>query len=264
MRSQIRSRVMAHRGDSARFAENTRAAYVAAVQAGADGIECDVHFTRDRQLVCLHDPTVDRTSDGHGPVEQHTLAELRALDWSSWHPGDVATLPSSASGPQILTLPELIELLLAELDGEARPFDLAIETKHPSPFGHLVEDEVVRILDAFRATGQLDRLAVRVITFSRDAAAHLHEIGTPYHVELLVDAIDADALEGRLPAGVRTLAPAITALRAHPDVVPTLARTGHDVHPWTVDDVDDARFAQELGCSIITTNRPGPIRAALA
>nr|WP_284294963.1 glycerophosphodiester phosphodiesterase family protein [Luteimicrobium album] len=254
---------MAHRGDSARFAENTRAAYVGAVQAGADGIECDVRFTRDRQLVCLHDPTVDRTSNGHGPVEHHTLAELRSLDWSSWHPGDIATLPSSAVGPQILTLPEMIEVVLAELGSGDRPFDLAIETKHPSPFGHLVEDDVVRILDAFRATGQLNRLAIRIITFSRAAAAHLHEIGAPYHVELLVDEIDEDALSGRLPAGVRTLAPAIGALRAHPDVVQTLGRRGYDVHPWTVDDIDDARFAQDLGVSIITTNRPGPIRAAL-
>jgi glycerophosphoryl diester phosphodiesterase len=122
----------------------------------------------------------------------------------------------------------------------------------------------VRVLDVFRAAGRLDRLAVRIITFSRQAASHLHETGAPYHVELLVNEIDDDGLRGRLPAGVRTLAPQVRMLRAHPEVVGVLAREGHDVHPWTVDDVDDALFAQDLGCSIITTNLPGPIKASLA
>jgi glycerophosphoryl diester phosphodiesterase len=72
--------VIAHRGASATWPEHTRAAYVQAIDDGADGLECDVHLTADGVAVCWHDATVDRTSDGTGPVHAHTLAQLRALD----------------------------------------------------------------------------------------------------------------------------------------------------------------------------------------
>ena len=66
------------------FPEHTRAAYDQAVADGADGVECDVHLTADGEVVLIHDGTLDRTSDGTGPVATHTLAELRDLDIWSW------------------------------------------------------------------------------------------------------------------------------------------------------------------------------------
>ena len=72
--------MIAHRGASAAFPEHTRAAMLHALAVGADGLECDVQLTRDREFVCWHDPTVERTSDGRGAVADHTLARLRALD----------------------------------------------------------------------------------------------------------------------------------------------------------------------------------------
>ena len=76
--------VFAHRGSSAAYAEHTRAAYLQALADGADGVECDVHLTRDQHVVLLHDANLDRTSDGTGPVAERTLRELRRLDFSSW------------------------------------------------------------------------------------------------------------------------------------------------------------------------------------
>ncbi len=76
--------IFAHRGASGRYAEHTRAAFLQALADGADGVECDVHLTRDEQLVCIHDPTLERTSNGSGDVADHTLAQLRELDFSSW------------------------------------------------------------------------------------------------------------------------------------------------------------------------------------
>ena len=76
--------VYAHRGSSEAFAEHTRAAYLQAIADGADGVECDVHLTRDQHAVLLHDATLDRTSDGTGQVADRTLEELRLLDFSSW------------------------------------------------------------------------------------------------------------------------------------------------------------------------------------
>src|SRR5690349_21284419 len=79
--------VVAHRGASAQRPEHTVAAYELALQEGADAVECDVRLTRDGHLVCVHDRRVDRTSDGTGLVSEMSLAELRELDFGSWHSG---------------------------------------------------------------------------------------------------------------------------------------------------------------------------------
>ncbi len=71
---------VAHRGASAYAPENTLEAYREALELGAGGLELDVHLTRDGRLVVIHDDTVDRTTDGSGPVRDKTLAELQALD----------------------------------------------------------------------------------------------------------------------------------------------------------------------------------------
>ena len=77
-----RPAVIAHRGASAIRPEHTLGAFRQAIRDGADAIECDVRMTLDGHLVCLHDRSVDRTSDGHGLVSRHTLRQLQALDWS--------------------------------------------------------------------------------------------------------------------------------------------------------------------------------------
>src|SRR5215210_8770983 len=64
---------LAHRGASARAPENTMEAFRLAVESGAGGLELDVHLTRDGHLVVIHDPTLDRTTDGSGAVAQMTL-----------------------------------------------------------------------------------------------------------------------------------------------------------------------------------------------
>ena len=77
--------VVAHRGASADRPEHTLAAYQLALEEGADGVECDVRLTRDGHLVCVHDRRIDRTSTGTGLVSEMTLAQLRKLDYGSWH-----------------------------------------------------------------------------------------------------------------------------------------------------------------------------------
>src|ERR1700712_3758106 len=77
--------VVAHRGASVDLAEHTLAAYQAALDTGADGLECDARLTRDGYLVCVHDRRGDRTSNGSGTVSELDLAGLQSLDFSSWH-----------------------------------------------------------------------------------------------------------------------------------------------------------------------------------
>jgi glycerophosphoryl diester phosphodiesterase len=76
--------VAAHRGFSARYPENTMAAFEAAIQANAQMIELDVTLSRDQAVVVIHDNTVDRTTNGSGRVNRLTLAEIKQLDAGSW------------------------------------------------------------------------------------------------------------------------------------------------------------------------------------
>jgi glycerophosphoryl diester phosphodiesterase len=94
--------VVAHRGDKAHAPENTLSAFRMAADKGADAIEFDVKLTADRQVVVLHDQTVDRTTDGHGDISKLTLAEARAFDAGKQFPGQFP-------GEKIPTLEELFE-----------------------------------------------------------------------------------------------------------------------------------------------------------
>lgn len=76
--------VIAHRGASSYAPENTFAAFDLAIQMGVRHIELDVESTSDGHIVVIHDDTVDRTTNGSGPVTNHTLATLQALDAGSW------------------------------------------------------------------------------------------------------------------------------------------------------------------------------------
>lgn len=92
--------VAAHRGDSYNYYENTMEAFRAAINAGAEMIETDVHLTKDDQLVLIHDNTVERTTDGRGSVKDMTFEQLRKLNAGG-----------SATYLQIPTLEELLQLL---------------------------------------------------------------------------------------------------------------------------------------------------------
>jgi glycerophosphoryl diester phosphodiesterase len=75
---------MAHRGQRATRPEQTLEAYREAIALGAEAIECDVQRTRDGRLAMFHDLTLDRTTDGHGPIAHVDWDDLRRLDAGSW------------------------------------------------------------------------------------------------------------------------------------------------------------------------------------
>src|SRR5437867_365331 len=143
-------RVVAHRGASDVSPEHTLAAYLRAVEEGADGLECDVRLTSDGHLVCVHDRTVDRTSDGSGVVSERSLAELSALDFGSWHGSandadDLVRPDRDEDRRQVLTLERLLEVVVCA----PGPVRLFVETKHPVRYGGLVEQQLVRLLRRF-------------------------------------------------------------------------------------------------------------------
>lgn len=279
--------VFAHRGASAVFAEHTRAAYLQALADGADGVECDVHLTRDQNAVLLHDANLDRTSDGTGPVGDRTLAELRLLDFSSWKG---ARIPEKygARSEQFLTLPELLDILR----NAGRPIRLAIELKHPSPYQLKLED---RVLDVLRSEGwdagtsMLDNIQVTFMSFSPDSVKHLLLSVPAQFICQLVDDIDVDELRDELILGplagsaianvmkaaqvegerilddceVGLAGPGIMYVREHARTVQRWLESGRRFRVWTVDSERDVALCQGLGIHEITTNNPARVLAQL-
>jgi glycerophosphoryl diester phosphodiesterase len=94
--------IFAHRGSSAQAPENTLAAFKLALTQQADAIELDVKLSADGQVIVIHDSSVDRTTNGHGKVEDMTLAELKVLDAGSFRGREFA-------GEKIPTLEEVFE-----------------------------------------------------------------------------------------------------------------------------------------------------------
>lgn len=104
-------RIIAHRGASAYAPENTMAAFELAVELGVNQVETDVHFTKDGELLLLHDHTLDRTTNGSGRPVDFTLEELKHLDAGSWmiqdeNPG--FRWDRDFSGESLITLGELL------------------------------------------------------------------------------------------------------------------------------------------------------------
>jgi glycerophosphoryl diester phosphodiesterase len=279
--------VYAHRGASGAFAEHTRAAYLQAIADGADGVECDVHLTRDRQVVLLHDSTLDRTSDGTGQVADRMLQELRLLDFSSWKG---ARIPEAygAKSEQFLTLPELLDILRAA----DRPIGLAIEFKHPSPFQLGLEDRVLEVLRGKGwnpATSVLENILVSFMSFSPDSVRHLLDSAPAGAVCQLVDDVNvadireelrlgaltggalANVMKAARAEGERILAageagmagPGIGYVRAFPGTVERWIGSGRRVRVWTVDAEDDVERCRELGVHEITTNWPAQVLTQL-
>ena len=141
-------KIYAHRGFSGKFPEGSRTAYEEAAKIGADGIECDVRFTRDRTLVCFHDSTTERITGKPGRISQLSLAEMR-------------------NRYDLITLEELITFAIA------KRINLLIETKHPVSMGRKVEREVLRLLDQRKKEIQASGIRIIVFTFSYWAARYL-------------------------------------------------------------------------------------------
>src|SRR5512143_169001 len=150
--------VIAHRGTSVHFPENTTAAFDHAVSLGVDAIEFDLRVSRDGVVVVIHDPTVDRTTDGTGAVAELSLAELKKLDAGARFTRDGRTFPWRGQGLQILTfdellaryesIPLLIELKIAAVADGAR---LAIE-RHQSANRVLMDSADLDAVTPFRGT----------------------------------------------------------------------------------------------------------------
>ena len=134
--------VQAHRGFSARYPENTLLAVEKALEVGADRVEVDLALSSDGYAILMHDETLERTTDGTGPIGDYTLEELKTLDAGVWKGAEFA-------GQTIPTLSEALELAKGKgelnLEIKARGSDVRelIKTAVREVQKHAASDRVV-------------------------------------------------------------------------------------------------------------------------
>lgn len=253
--------IYAHRGYSAREPEMTRAAYLTAINWAERarqplGLECDVHFSGDDQLICLHDLSVNRTSSSRGRAYERTLAELQTLDFGSWK--------VRSPRPDQRTLITLAELL--ELTAQARErgvdISLAIETKHPNPRGTAVEDEVAALLAPYGWTAPGS--PVRIISFFLPGLARAAQVLPHLPRTLLLEIDLGEWRDGHLPDGVDAVGPDYLLLQQDPAYIDRVLARGHAVHVWTVNKARDVRWCLRRGVSGITTDDPAVVAGVVA
>ena len=253
----MRPQVVAHRGSSHDTAEHTLAAYEKAVAVGADGLECDVRLTADGHLVCVHDRDLRRTAATKGVVSTMNLAELDELDFASWkNPWAELDDEAPETDPEagrVLTLRRLLEMV-ADHD---RRIEVAIETKHPTRYGGLVERRLVELLADFGWTGA-DSPA-RVMSFSFNAVSRVRRLAPDIPVVMLVDKAHHWPVLRPLVADDWIIGPDMKELHAHPGLGRHLVKAGREIHVWVVNSEADLDLCLALGVTAVISDRPAHI-----
>ncbi len=226
--------VVAHRGASGHAPENTLAAFRCAVELGAQFIETDLHLSRDAHLVAIHDETLDRTTNGRGPVHSLTLAELRKLDAGSWFGPEFAD-------ERIPTLEEILRF--------AREHDVVfyLEIKPAGAWG--MEHALV---GALRAAGESARALV--LSFDPRMLMAVRRIEPLVMTGYLFSRPFRDAVDRALGAGARQLAPRGDLVSR--ELIARARRSDLQVVTWTINEPAHLRALIAAGVDGIMTDYP--------
>lgn len=172
--------VAAHRGNSRYFPENTMAAYRSATAMNPDMVEMDVHMTKDGHLICMHDHTVDRTTNGTGLIREKTLAEMLELDAGSWKGEEFA-------GEKVPTFEEFLAHM-AKFPGIMLNVELKDYPAHSGAFAYEAADKALAMMKEY---GVLSRSVVN--TWSGELNEYLAE---KYAGEIMIHAYYPQNLMG--------------------------------------------------------------------
>jgi glycerophosphoryl diester phosphodiesterase len=239
--------VIAHRGGAALRPENTIAAFDHAASLGVDGFELDVHTSRDGEPVVIHDPMLERTTNGTGPVSARSAAELAGLD-AAWAFGPAEGFPSRGRG---FGVPRLADVL-----DRYREMPIVVEVKGDDP------RTAARAVAVIREAGAEGR--VMVAGFSQvvvDAARRLAP-----DVPTSASRPESRAAIRRARFWLPLSTPAFRAFLVpfrHIGLpqfgrrfVRTALQAGLPVHAWTINDPGDMRLLVGWGVTGIVTDRP--------
>ncbi len=237
---------VAHRGASGHAPENTIAAYRRAVDLGARFIETDLQLTRDARLVALHDETVDRTTNGHGPVHSLTLEEVCALDAGSWFNSPDGR---SYAGERVPSLREVLKFA-----GESNVV-FYLELKAGSTWG--AEHALV---SALRDSGEATRAVI--LSFHTGQLEAIRRLDDTLMTGYLYDVPLSDPIARAMRAGARQLVPQHALVT--PQLMEEAREVGLQVITWNVDDESRMRELQHMGVSGIMSDYPERVVHAIA
>jgi len=217
------------------------AAFRKAVELGATFIKTDLQLTRDAHLIALHDPSLDRTTNGTGPARLCTLPELRALDAGSWFGPQFA-------GERIPTLREILDFAL-EAD-----VVFYLEVKSAGTWG--VEHALVNVLREARVAAH-----TAVLSFDERALANVRQRDPTLISGLLFDQPMEDPVGVAWGVGARQLAPRADVLTPH--MVEQAHASGLQVVTWTVNQPEEMRKAIAAGADGLMTDYLDRLAAVL-
>lgn len=239
--------IVAHRGGAALAPENTLKAFELGITLGADAVEMDVHMSKDGELIVIHDPTIDRTSDGTGSVRMLTLEQLQTFDVSTKY------FTGTFGRQMIPTLEEVLSTIdgrvnvqleiKVDADGSRYPGIEQLVLKTLEEFDIL--DTTMILSFDFPTIRAIEDMQPEVQTFALMGKNYMTAIGArgPDEIVRQVTASGADGV-------------GISHAYLSPVLYEKLRSAGFRVGVWTVDTVALAKQFCELGVDFITTNRP--------
>ena len=235
------TKIIAHRGANKLAPENTLSAFRKAVELKSDGLETDIHLTKDGELVICHNYDINNTSDGEGFVAQMTLDELRKYDFSSYFSPEFA-------GEKIPTLDEFLEI--------SRNLEIInIEIKVPHQKNDIVRKAIERV-KAFNLEEQVlfSSFSVELMRESKEInpkikTAALYDINSP-----LVPEISADPVAFCKKNNLDALHPIV--LFIDKDFIDRCHSGGIKVNYWTLNDKNALDTVREMGVDGIITDVP--------
>jgi len=228
--------IQAHRGASAYCPENTLEAFSKAIEQGADGIELDVHLTKEGEVVVAHDERLERVSNGTGYINDHTLEELKSLDFAKLLPGPVCRIP---------TLSEVFSLV--------KPSSLSVnielkttERLYPGLCGKLAA-----LVEEF---GMGERILYS--SFNHYSLQEIRQIDPKVKIGLLYQLGMVDPWVYANYVGADAIHPHYYVVAALPETVERCHENGVKVNVWTVDDGEAIKMMLKSGVDGIITNKP--------
>ena len=250
-----RPRVMAHRGASAGYPENTLPAFRAAVETRADYIELDVHCTRDAEVVVVHDAELSRVASDDRSVSEMTMAELETVDAAFNFSPDGNGWPFRGRGIRVPTLTEVLKTWPAlRFVVEFKPRDPAIADA---------------TLEVVRRTGMERRVLfasehLPPIARVRALAPQLPTNLAAVEIAAFMQALASEAQPNAVAGDALQIPPEHQGLKlATAQVVAAAHRNGLEVHIWTINDQAQMEEMLSLGVDGIITDNPSRLLALL-
>ena len=231
------SKIFAHRGFSGKYPENTMLAFSKAVEIGAEGIELDVHFTKDGEIVIIHDETIDRTTDGTGFVRDYTYEELSKFNAYGRFEGQFEF-------QKIPTLREYFELV-KDVEG----FITNIELKTGIFEYEGIEKAVIDLVKEF---GLEDRTILS--SFNHFTVMRCKEYDPSIKTGFLVESWIIGMGEYTKSHDIDCVHPIFVNLK--PELYAEMKNAGREVNTWTVNEYEDIRRLADMGVDALIGNYP--------